>query len=163
MAKFQMRELIGATADTARLGAGNAANQLFKDADQNKLVKLVGDSRYDLCAAGDEIEGRTLAVNTATMDGYSVGSVQKNGRLHVVLDGAQADGSGNIAVGEYVVCGSVQALGTAVSESGPRVRKATNQSTAKASPFAWRVVAILTGSGAAGSTATIERAVGGGV
>lgn len=163
MPKFQMTELIGATADTARLGAGNAANQLFNDKDAGKLVKLAGDSRYDLTAIGDEIEGRCIAVNTATQDGYSIGSVQKNGRMHVMLDGAQADGTGSIAINDYVVAGPQDALNTALTTSAPKVRKATTQSSAKVSPFAWRVVAIRTGTGAVGSTATIERVVGGGV
>jgi len=157
MPKFQMQELIGGTADTARLGAGTASNQRFNDKDAQKFVKLVGDSRYDLCAIGDEIEGRVSSVDTATSDGYSTGGVQKGTRFHVVFDGIQVDGSGSIAVGDYVVCGAVDALNTALTTSAAKVRKATNQATAKSSPFAWRVVAIRTGSGASGSTGTIER------
>lgn len=156
MAKFQMREVLGITGETARLGAGNAANQRFNDSDVNKLVKLVGDSRFDVCAAGDEIEAKVLSVDTAIADGYSTGSIQRGPRLHVTLDGAQADGSGSIAVGDYVVAGTQTALNVP-TVGGPKVRKATNQAAAKASPFAWRLVAILTGNGAAGSTGTIER------
>ena len=45
-----------------RLGAGNAAGDRYSDVDQGKLVKLVAESRYDLCAAGDAIEGVVVAV-----------------------------------------------------------------------------------------------------
>lgn len=155
MAKFQMREVLGATGETARFGAGNAANQRFNDQDANKLVKMVGDSRYDICATGDQIEGRCNSVDTAIADGYSTGSLQKGPRFTVILDGAQADGTGNVAVMDYVVAGPQAALN--VAQDKPKVRKATDQAAAKASPFAWRVVAILTGTGAAGSVATIER------
>lgn len=157
MPKFQMDELIGHTAETARLGAGTASNQRFNDKDMGKLVKLVGDSRFDLCSTGDDIEARVSSVNTATMDGYSVGGVTRGSRFKVVLDGAQADGTGNIAIGDYVVAGPQDALNTALTSAYAKVRKATNQATAKASPFAWRVVAIVSGSGAAGSVGVIER------
>lgn len=156
MAKFQMREVLGQTAETARLGAGNAANQRFNDSDVGKLVKLAGDSRYDVCATGDQIEGRVTSVDTAIADGFSTGGVQKGPRFHVTLDGIQADGTGSIAVGDYVVAGPQTAL-NAPTVGGAKVRKATDQAAAKATPFAWRLVSILTGNGSAGSTGTIER------
>lgn len=156
--KFQSREKIGQTGETARLGAGNSLAQRFNDKDVNKLVKLAGDSRFDTCATGDDIEARVLSVDTAIADGYSTGAVGRGPRFHVMLDGAQADGTGLIAVGDYVVAGPQAALG--VAQEYPKVRKATTQATAKASPFAWRVIAVhgsATNNGAAGAIATIER------
>jgi hypothetical protein len=157
MAKFQMTELLGADVITARLGGGAGAQYLLNDKDVNKAVKLAGDSRYDFCAVGDRIEGFITSVDTATSDGYSTGGVQTEDRKTVVFDGIQADGTGNIAVGDYVVAGTPVALNTALTEAGPRVRKATSQAFAA---FAWRVVSILSGTGAAGSVGVIERVDG---
>ena len=80
MAKFQFKELIVTTPETARLGAGTAVGDRLSDADVGKIVKLVGDSRYNLVAAGDAIEGVVAAVESYTADGYSIGSVQVNDR-----------------------------------------------------------------------------------
>lgn len=157
MAKFQMRELIGVNTITARLGASDSEADRLNDKDAGKFVKFGGDSRYVLAAAGDAIEGKIVSVDTATTDGYSTGSVQEDGNLTVVLDGAQADGTGSIAVGEYVVAGTPVAKGVAQGDNGPKVRKATDQTAAKNSPFAWRVVALLVGNGAVGTVATIRK------
>ena len=88
---------------TARLGAGTGSANHVTDAEVGKFVKFVGDSRYNLCAAGDPIEGRIAAVEKATLDDYTIGSVAKRGgstmRFDVVLDGLQATpGTGAIAV-----------------------------------------------------------------
>ncbi len=156
--KFQMRELIGTNTITARLGAGVTANDRYNDKDAGKLVKMVGDSRYDFVAVGDDIEGRVTSVDTAPSDGYSTGAVQVGGRMQVVLDGLQATpGVGAVAVLDYVVASTPVAKGTVQSDDGPKVAKATTQATAKSSPFAWRVVALLTGNGAVGTIATIEK------
>ena len=76
MAKFQFKELIVTTPETARLGAGTSAGDRLTDAEIGKIVKLVGDSRYNLVAVGDAIEGFIAAVETYTADGYALGSVQ---------------------------------------------------------------------------------------
>ena len=63
MAKFQMKELIGTEPITARLGAGSGSANYVTDVEIGKPVKLVGDSQYGLCAAGDQIEaGAALVV-----------------------------------------------------------------------------------------------------
>jgi hypothetical protein len=154
-----MKELIGTVTDTARLGAGTGAANYHDDKEAGKLVKLVADSRYDLCAAGNEIEGRIVTVDTASSDDYSTGSVQKTGRMEVLADGFQANpGVANtIAVLDYVVAGTPTAKGTALAGGRPKVCKATDQTVAKNSPFAWRVVSILSGNGGLGSVLTIEK------
>lgn len=168
MAKFQMKDTIDSDRFTARLGAGTGLANYVTDKEIGKAVKFVGDSRYDLCSAGDPIEGFIDAVETYTADDYSIGTVRSEDRMRVTLDGLQATpGTGTIAVGDYVVCGTVVAKGTALS--GPvKVCKATLQIGAtpatlaeagtliKASVFAWRVIS-LDGTGAVGQTATIER------
>lgn len=172
MAKFQFGELLDSTIVpvTARLGAGTGAANNVDDKERGKPVKLVGDSRYDLCAVGDPIEGFIAAVETATLDGYTIGSVVTKGRKEATADGLQATpGTGTIAVGDFVVCGTPVAKGTALS-APPKVCKATMQpgvteaavvgdvnDMLKVAMHPWRVVAILSGTGAVGDKLLIER------
>lgn len=153
MAKFQMKELIGTEPITARLGAGSGSANYVTDVEIGKPVKLAGDSQYNLCAAGDQIEGFITAVETYTADDFSIGSVQFEGRKRVTLDGLQATpGTGTCAVGDYVVAGTAVAKGTALTVP-PKVCKATTQTGMY---FAWRIVS-LEGTGAVGQIAVIER------
>ena len=156
MAKFQFKELIVTAPETARLGAGTAEGDRLSDADVGKIVKLVGDSRYNLVAAvGDAIEGVIAAVESYTADGYSIGSVQVKDRKEVTFDGLQATaGTGVVAIGDYVVAGTPVAKGTALS-APVKVCKATSQAAA---PFMWRVVSLgSAGTGAVGTVGVIER------
>jgi len=155
---------------SARLGAGTSLAQRMSDVDAGKFVKLVAESRYDLTAAGEPIEGAVVGVESATSGGYSVGSVVSEGKMFVTADGLQATpGTGTIAIGDYVVTGTVVAKGTAFNEFA-KVCKATVQpggvladlaaasAALKASLFAWRVVSLGTvGTGAVGTTIVIER------
>jgi len=171
MAKFKFGVTLNLDeAITARLadGASGSATQLTK-ADNGKFVKLVGDSQYGLCAAGDEIEAViNVADDIAPQDGFNLGSIVTDDglRVRVTLDGLQATpGTGTIAVGDYVVCGSVTARGTALP-GYPKVCKATPLSVATTPAvnfpagsnlnFKWRVVS-LDGTTAVGQTALIER------
>lgn len=157
--KFQMRELIGTKTDTARLGATPDVAGRLNDKDAGKLVSFAGDSRYDLAVQNAEIEGRITSVDTAPSDGYSTGSVQKDGRMSVIFDGLQATpGVGTIAVKDFVVVSTPVAKGVVQPDAGPKVAKATDQVAAKNSPFAWRVVSIQSGNGGVGSYGTIEKA-----
>jgi hypothetical protein len=115
MAKFKMQEEVGIESFTARLGVGSGSANYVTDLEIGKPVKLVGDSQYNLCAVGDQIEGFITAVETYTADDFSIGSVDACGRKRVMLDGLQATpGTGVIAVGDYVVTGTVVAKGTAL-------------------------------------------------
>ena len=154
MAKFKMQPTVDTECITARLGAGSGSANYVTDLELNKPVKLVGDSQYNLCAAGDQIEGFIRAVETWTADDFSIGSGQNEGRVKVTLDGLQATpGTGVIAVGDYVVAGTAVAKGTSLGSAYPKVCKATTQTGMY---FAWRVVS-LDGTTAVGQTATIER------
>lgn len=153
MAKFQMKELIGTEPVTARLGSASGSANYLTDVEIGKLVKLIGDSLYNLTAVGDQIEGFITAVEGYTADDFSIGSVNSQGRKRVTLDGLQATpGTGTCAVGDYVVTGTVVAKGTALTVP-PKVCKATTQTGMY---FAWRIVS-LEGSGAVGQYAVIER------
>lgn len=153
MAKLKLQPTIGTEPDTVRFGAASGVANYFTDVDIGKLVKLVGDSQYNLCAAGDQIEGYVHSVESAPADDFSFGGLVNEGRMKVVLDGLQATpGTGVIAVGDYVVAGTAVAKGTALP-SYPKVCKSTTQTGMY---FAWRVVS-LDGTTAVGQTATIER------
>lgn len=157
MAKFQMDVTLNTLGEyvTARLGDGASGVNLLADADVGKFVKMIGDSQYGLCAVGNEIEGIVSSgPEGATNDGFAIGTVRKNGRVKVLLDGLQATpGTGVIAVGDYVVAGTVTARGTTLP-SYPKVCKATAAATAVV--HKWRVVAQY-GTTAVGQIALIEK------
>ncbi len=148
---------------TVRLGAGNTAGDRFDLKELGKAVKLVAESRFNLCAAGDEIEGFLASLEQAPQDGYSIGGIEDSGVRMVIADGLQATpGTGVIALGEYVVAGTAVAKGTALTGTYQKVCSATTQATAKSSPYAWRVVSLgPVGTGAVGTIIAIKR-VGGG-
>lgn len=153
--KVYLSEVLpSSAARTVRLGTSGSANN-YSAVDQGKFVKLIGESAYGLCAAGDAIEGYISSVESATADGFSVGGIQQWDPKFVMFDGLQATaGTGVIAIGDYVVCGTVVARGTALS-SYAKVCKATSQAAA---PIMWRVVSLGTaGTGAVGTTGLIER------
>lgn len=158
MPKFIMTELVDARDKviTARLGAGTGAANWLTDKEVGKFVKQVAESRYDLCAVGDEIQGVISSLETATQDNYTIGSVRQDGRKEVTFDGLQSTpGTGAIAIGDFVVTGTPVAKDTALS--GPaRVCKATAAGTGIV--FTWRVVSLgSAGTGAVGTTGLIER------
>ena len=158
MPKFMMTELVDARdhVDTARLGAGTGSSNNWDDKEVGKFVKLVAESRYDLCSVGNEIEGIVSALEPATLDGYTIGSVRKEGRVTVTFDGLQATpGTGTLAVGDYVVTGTASAKGTALT-GAVKVCKATAAATGIV--HKWRVVSLgSAGTGAVGTTGVIER------
>lgn len=158
MAKFLMVETIHSEkVATARVGTKVAP---LTSADVGKAVKLVGESNYGLCAAGDAIEGFLSSSNYAaqgTQDGFAIGGVISKGFKAVTFDGLQATpGTGTVAVGDYVVVGTVSAVGTKLT--GPmKVCKATAQADAKAAPFKARVLSLgEVGTGAVGTVGLIE-------
>ncbi len=153
----------GSTAD--------AAGRLT-EADIYKLVKFAGTNRYDLCAAGDVIEGIITSVEPASAQGFAPGGVNKFDKMYVIADGLQATpGTGVIAAGDFVVCGTVVAKGTRLGNSRAKVCKATVQPGTTPADLAaagvqlnmlakgaWRVVSLLAAaSGAIGTEIVIER------
>lgn len=146
-----------AEAQVVRLGAGNASTDNLSYLDEGKVVKLVGESRYDLAVAGNDIEGLIYAVELAPQNGYTIGSIVSEGVQYATADGLQATpGTGSLAVGDYVVAGSITAKGTKLT-AYPKVCKATDATT---SVFKWRVVSLCGSNGAVGSKVAIERVNG---
>jgi hypothetical protein len=157
---------------TVRYGAGSGTGNQVTQAEVGKFCKLAAESRYDNCVVGDLIEGIVYAVELAPQNGFTIASVLTNvPTLSVQLDGIQATpGTGTVAIGDFVVCGTPVAKGTALTAL-PKVCKATIQPGVsvpaaltdvddhiKASMFAWRVVSLGTaGTGAVGTSAVIQR------
>ena len=159
MAKFQVVETIHSyPVKTVRLGQTGAGNT-YGSAEVGKAVKLTADSRYELCAVGDAIEGVVTSSELelqGTVDGYSLGGIVGKGYKFVTFDGSQAAGTGAIAVGDYVVTGTVTAKGTKLT--GPlKVRKATDQAVAATAAYKARVISLgSVGTGAVGTVGTVE-------
>lgn len=161
--KFQIKELVDDwEVKTVRLGSDTiAAGGALVDNDRSKFVKLVGESRFGLAVAGDVIEGWVTSVEVASYDGYRIGGVADADDCYkeVTFDGLQATpGTGVLAINDYVVVGTPVAGGTALpSGVAAKVTKATDQSAAKASPFASRVVSLgSAGTGAVGTIGVIQ-------
>lgn len=143
------------TVHPVRLGAGTGAANNLSVKDEGKLIKMVGESRYDLCVAGDAIEGVIYGVEVATSGGFTIGGRVKDGMIFAIADGLQATpGTGAIAIGDYVVAGTITAKGTPLA-TFPKVCKATSQTPGI---HAWRVVSLTAnGAGAVGAQIVIER------
>lgn len=172
MTKFKFKELIGAEPFTTRLGVGSVNStpaNAYTDKEIGKFAKLSGTDAYVLCVVGDPIQAVITAVESYTADDFSMGSVDTEGRKRVLLDGSQAAGTGSIAIGDYVVCGTPVAKDTALTISTPpKVRKATNQPGAVPADltaagqqalnaiFAWRLISFDS-AGAVGDFGIIER------
>lgn len=138
-----------------RLGAGNTESDRLSVLDAGKAVKLTGESRYNLAAVGDEIEGTIYAVELAPQNGFSIGSVLQRGRLFATFDGLQATpGTGVIAIGDIVVTGTPVAKGT----ENTGYFKVCKSTTPANVVHKWRVVSLgKVGTGAVGTVGVIER------
>jgi len=153
-----------------RLGASATSGGNLGSTENGKLVKLTVTDTYDLCAVGDLIDGRITSLEPATSAGWTIGGINEEDTMYALADGLQATpGTGTLAVGDYVVCGTVTAKGTRLP-SYPKVCKSTIQPGTTPATLAeagqqvamtlhpWRVVSLGTvGTGAVGTTIVIER------
>ena len=155
--KFNIVETIySEKVKTVRLGTAAAGNQ-YGHEEVGKAVKLSGESAYVLCAAGDAIEGIVSSSNLAeqgTVDGFAIGGIISTGYKEVTFDGLQATpGTGVVAIGDYVLTGTVVAKGTALTGQ-LKVVKATSQAPGA---YKARVVSLgQAGTGAVGTVGTVE-------
>lgn len=162
MATFTFSELTEdplAQIESVALGAGS--NEYDSD-DVGKAVKLSGANTAVLCVEGDEIEGFITSVEGNTVNsGYSFGSIKRNRRM---LAEVGANQSGNITLYGLVVADAQAAAGTA---GIAKVKDGTAASQSGTTPFAytertpntflWRVIRIVSGTGATGDTVLLER------
>lgn len=133
---------------TAALGV-DASNKL-NDNDIGKPLKLAAADNYVLCADGDNIEGFLTALNAETVnDGFSVGSLQRNKRFEVQVEGGEL---GTAIVGTFVGAG-IPIVARNVKQTWPQVILTT---PAAGDPL-WRVISIISGTGVAGDLILIER------
>lgn len=155
--KFNIVETIySEKVKTVRLGTTGAGNQYGYE-EIGKAVKLSGESAYVLCAAGDPIEGIVSSSNypdQGTVDGFAIGGIISTGYKEVTFDGLQATpGTGVVAIGDYVLTGTVVAKGTALT-AALKVTKATSQTPGA---YKARVVSLgQAGTGAVGTVGTVE-------
>jgi hypothetical protein len=143
--------------DTISTALGAAAASGIGNNDLNKAYKAGTAQNYVPCADGDAIEGFLTAIEPFTVNnGFVFGSVQRRGRKVVQNGAAQA----TLGVGDFVVAFTQTAIGTA---GFAQVKKATataatdDGALTQAGLFAWRVIRIVTGTGAAGDTVLVER------
>lgn len=140
---------------TVRLGATATSGDNFSDLEVGKAVKLGGESQFVLAVAGNDIEAIVTSVESAIQNGWSIGGVLDGDIAWARADGLQATpGTGTVAIGDYVVAGSITAKGTALTD-WPKVCVATTPAN---SVYKWRVVSLGTaGTGAVGTTIVIKR------
>lgn len=143
----------------AALGSSGNKGQ-FTDKDFGKPLKLVADSTYDICAAGDEIEEilDAIAAQQSTVNnGFQIGTIRDDGQFLGIID----DVTEPLAVGKYVVAGAQAALGTRNAPAGKettafaKVRCVANNTRASILNK-WRIVSIQSGSGV-GAIVLVER------
>lgn len=179
MSKAHFITPTGPTPDVmaVRLGSARAANGVpgtggsMTFVDEGKIVKLVGESQFDVATLGDCVEGIITSVEQALSDGWSIGGIKEEKEAYVTANGFQAtEGTGNIAVGDYVLAGTQEAKGTAMANAYPKVVKATVQlgvapadlagagAQSKLATFPWRVMSLgPAGTGAPGTSIVISR------
>lgn len=135
---------------------GTKANK-FGSAEIGKAVKLVSADTYDLCEAGDAIEGivtsSEYALTGATRGGLSVGGIVCSGYIEVVCEAV-------LAVKDYVVAAAQPTYGTPNPSIGNGAVPATKVQKAGASPtapFLMRIVGLgEVKTGAAGTVCIAE-------
>ena len=143
---------------TALLGTDTTQSVTFTDKDIGKAVKLLGDSRFGLCADGDEIAGQLQTVEpNQTSGGYKVGTIRA---VNSPLFDAAVVGA-TVAVGDEVVAAPQAAIGTPNGTPPYHVRMLVKKAgTALGGGQRLKVVAIQSGAGAAGSVITVSKIFG---
>lgn len=148
MSSFVFSELTQSpeTMQTESACLGVDANNKLTDNDIGKAVKLAANNNFVLCATTNEIEGLLVATEPVTYnDGFAFGTVQRRGRALATVGASQV---GNLTVGGLVVADTQAAIDTA---GGLQVLGGSPTT------FLWRVIRIVSGTGAAGDSVLIER------
>jgi len=141
--------------DTAFMGVvtdalGTSSGDFSSDFDIGKGVKM-GAASYVVVAKANEIEGIVTSVEPGTRNGgFNWGGVQTKGRAEATVGASQ---TGNIAVGALVVNDTPVANGTA----GKITVFGAGTGYVAPTKFLWRVIRVISGTGATNSTVLIER------
>lgn len=148
MSSFVFSELTQSpeTMQTESACLGVDANNKLTDNDIGKAVKMAASNNFVLCATTNEIEGLLVATEPVTYnDGFAFGTVQRRGRALATVGANQV---GTLAVGDLVVADTQSAIDTV---GGLQVLGGSPTT------FLWRVIRVVSGTGAAGDTVLIER------
>lgn len=149
MTDFTLRPTINPYGDRISAALGASSSAKLTENDIGKPVKLSTAENYIVCTAADEIEGFLVALSDFTVnDGFSHGTVQKDGMFLATVDAAQV---GTLTIRDLCVAGTSAAVGTAETAGYPKVIEGTPAN------FKWRVVSIVSGTGAAGDVVVIEK------
>lgn len=143
---------------TALLGTDAAQSVTFTDKDIGKALKLIGDSRFGICADGDEIAAKLISVEPGqTSGGFKIGTVRAvNSPL---FDGVIVGAT--VAIGDEVVAAPQAAIGTPNGTPPYHVRMLVKKAAAAlAGGQRLKVVAFQSGVGAAGSVVTLSKIFG---
>ena len=110
------RGLTTGSADVIDSEAIGLVDGAIGQGDLGKLLKLSANS-FELCAAGDLIDGQLYAIDAALVnDGFRFGSVKKGPRFAVAVATANT-----AAVGALVVAADQEALGSTAAKADPYI------------------------------------------
>lgn len=136
---------------SAALGADGTAPARFTEKEIGKPLKLEvasADSNYVLPAAGEEIEAFVESLEPFTVNqGFTFGTIRIRGRVWAKIGTDQ--GATPAKVGDYVVAGAAEAIGTGTGYGSVK--------TGAPSKYLWRIVGMKDGAGAAGTKVLLER------
>ncbi|HHL34162.1 MAG TPA: hypothetical protein ENJ30_07340 [Desulfobulbaceae bacterium] len=118
----------------------------YSDKDIGKAMKQNAAGYLEQCASGDEIYGFVTAVEPATEDGHSIGSVS----CDVNKEAYAVDEVGGLTRGARVVAGTPTALGTATPDGGNVIA-----ASAATAVHAW--IVVETYGGAAGDRVLLRK------
>ena len=138
---------------TLLLGPDSATSLLYTDKDAGKAIKLVADSRAQICADGDEIGGQLITVEAQqTSGGFRIGTCRS---ATSPLFDAKVVGA-TLVIGDEVVAAAQAAPGVPNDTPPYHVRMRVKKA-ATANGQRLKVVAIQSGTGAAGSVVTLSK------
>ncbi len=141
---------------TAKLGA-DSDNSGFKDIDTGKPMKMGTAGNFQICAAGDEIEGWLDNVDGGpTADGMTIGGVASGNRGLRVRAYLAAAANANVL--DYVVAGTNAAIGAAHASGLGVVKPAFESDGTTKKTSNWRIIAFENDAAAGFNTiAVLER------
>lgn len=142
---------------TRTVNLGKKATQLYTNKEIGKAVKLTGPGTYELCAAGDKIEGiitsSEYSTTGASRGEMSVGGIVCSGYFEVVS-------TVKLAAGDFVVAGAQPAFGTplpGIGSGGVPALPVDKAGASPTAPFLARVVDLGDrGTGDAGTICVAE-------
>lgn len=143
---------------TAHIGASAAQSALLTDLDAGKALKMavagLPDSRFEICADGDEIQAMLQTIEPEqTSAGFKIGTVRS---VKTMLHTGQVAVGATVALGDEVVAAAQAAPGVPNNPAPKHVRMLVKKAPDETGTRL-KVVAFQSGSGAAGSVVTLSQ------